>query len=126
MAKWSSVALLALSSAGCGASGWGTVPSDGEKEVVLLRETDRVAAVLHVKVRGEITDKLSKYQDPLTAGFYDGGVAYFYRPVIEQYVSLEECPNVAAHEVCHAISRNHDHKHWECMASVASPTYPEP
>lgn len=105
-------------------------------EATLLSETARAAGALGVRVHGEITDTISKAQqvagqeDP--TGWYSGGVAWYYRPQVARFVSIEPegghetARNVAGHEVCHAISSFHDVTHWECMARVAAPTYPRP
>ncbi len=123
------VALLALTSAGCGFK-WDVVSPTDAVEGELLSETARFAGVLGVNVHGVITDELSKAQklnEPV--GFYDGGVAYYYRPNVEKYVGpgkVLSATDVAAHEVCHANHYLHDHAHWACSASIATPTYPEP
>jgi len=113
--------------------------SDVEGALVSL--TAEYAARLGVNVRGEIVTNLSKaqeaqHQDP--AGFYARGIAYYYRPLVEQHVTLidGDCPaaprcelaqGVAAHEVCHAKSFFHDTTHWCCMRNLGvRPTYPPP
>lgn len=110
--------------------------ASSEVEGVLLKETARSAGALSVNVHGEITETISKGQqapgqnDPV--GWYQAGVAWYYRPQVARYVSLEPeaghetARNVAGHEVCHAVSFFHDLKHWECMNGVAAPTYPRP
>jgi hypothetical protein len=105
-------------------------------EEMLLAETARFAGQLGLKVRGEITDTISKAQQtsgiPDPTAWYSGGVAWYYRPRVRETVSLEPEPghetatNVAAHEVCHAVSRFHDLEHWTCQAEIATPTYPKP
>lgn len=112
-----------------------TSPSDPIEEA-LLSETAWAAGAMGVEVHGEITDTISPAQrvvgqsDPVA--WYAAGVAWYYRPQVQRYVSLtpepykETAKNIAVHEVCHALHRNHDLAHWECMNKWASPTYPYP
>ncbi len=85
-----------------------------------------------VQVVGKITDDRSKYQTGNPLGWYQAGVAWYYRPLIESQVSLapepgkETAANIAAHEVCHAKNPHHDLAHWSCMNKWAVPTYPRP
>lgn len=110
-------------------------------EEALLSETARAAGALNVRVHGEITDTISPAQieqvnqaggKGTPTGWYQAGVAWYYRPRIEPTVSIDPTPgketarNIAGHEVCHAISFFHDTAHWNCMNSVAAPTYPRP
>jgi len=105
-------------------------------EEALLAETARAAGAIGVSVRGEITDTISPAQLSPEAGspvaWYSGGIAWYYRPQVAKYVSLEPEPgkiiprDIATHEVCHALSRRHDLPHWECMNTYAVPTYPRP
>ena len=114
---------------------YGVTSPSGEKEALLLSETDRFATLMGVKVRGEISDRQPQSfisAGVTAAGWYEGGVAYYYRPEIERHMSIEPeagketCTNVAAHETCHALHRNHDLAHWSCMNQWATPTYPHP
>lgn len=110
-------------------------------EEMLLAETARAAGALSVRVHGEITDTISPAQigqtnqaggAGLPTGWYQAGVAWYYRPRVAVTVSIDPEPgretarNVAGHEVCHAVSFFHDLAHWKCMDSVAAPTYPRP
>jgi len=130
--------LLVLALAGCGFH-WSVVGPADEKEYLLISETARYAGLVGVRVTGEIVDKLSPAQADAQlktgvtpAGWYDQGVAYYYRPQIRENMSIEleagkeTVSNVAAHEVCHAISYKHDLAHWNCMNKWATPTYSRP
>ena len=118
-----------------GCRGITTVEPTTENEVRVLAETDRLAGVLGVKVRGEITDYVLERSNAecgigvahcIAAAWYERGVCYYYRPEINRY-SLEFMTDLAAHEVCHSKHFFHDHKHWQCMVDLgAIPTYPEP
>ncbi len=132
------LAVLAASLAvGCGGFKYETAGPTSEVEGALLSLTDSYAAALGVNVRGEIATNRSGGQDD-AAGWYLAGVAYYYRPDVEQFVTLVDgqCPaaprcelasGVAAHEVCHAKFRDHDTKHWCCMVKLGvRPTYPPP
>lgn len=126
--------------AGCGFR-YEPTSANGVVEETLLAETARAAGVLNVRVHGEITDTISKGRVEqanqaggagLPTGWYQAGVAWYYRPRVAVTVSIDPTPgretarNVAGHEVCHAISYFHDLTHWNCMNSVAAPTYPRP
>jgi len=118
---------------GCGFQ-YDVLDTQSVVEDKLIAETARFAGMKSVQVIGRITDSLTqaqKLQEPV--GFYLSGVAWYYRPAVEKYVSLEPeynhetATNVASHEVCHAVTGpQHDVKHWDCMASIATPTYPHP
>lgn len=130
------LAMLVIILGGCGLSRDITSPSTGTaEEEHVLAETARFAGALSVKVHGELTD--SKYTMPagiggcpkdsysgcLASGWFDAGVAYYYRPHILTY-SLGLLTDVAAHETCHAIERGHNFLHQTCIRSVgAIPTY---
>lgn len=121
--------------AGCGFK-YEPTASTNVLEDALLSETARAAGALSVRVHGEITDTISNGQikqgQVAPTGWYQAGVAWYYRPRIEPTVSIDPTPgketarNIAGHEVCHAISFFHDNAHWNCMNSVAAPTYPRP
>lgn len=121
---------LTIATAGCGAQ-WDVVSPDGEKESFLLAETARFAGLMGVKVRGEITDTPYYVGTSVATGWYTSGTAYYYRPLVKNLefqptAGRETLTNVAAHEVCHTVSINHDLAHWECMNRWAFPTYPKP
>jgi len=120
---------------GC-ASAYPTEPDEefSAVEMALVDNTARWAAQLGVNVRGEITSRMHPGLTSLNpAGWYEAGVAYYYRPNIERYVQLVPTPGgqtasgVAAHEVAHAIYYLHDISHWCCTKHMgAEPTYPAP
>lgn len=129
------VFLAVLVLAGCGGgSTWTPTEASNPVEDALISDTAKWAGVKSVKVRGEITDEVLDAQKVEgLVGFYDRGVAWYYRPMVAKYVSIEDEPghetagNVSAHEVCHAVTGpQHDIPHWDCMASIARPTYPRP
>ena len=121
-----------------GACGFAYEPTSATTavELMLLSETARHAATLGAKVRGEITETISTGQIPCVGpwptGWYQAGVAWYYRPMVGKYVSIEPeaghetATNVSAHECCHVVSPFHDVVHWRCSASIATPTYPYP
>jgi len=140
--SWFTVAFMAGLMTSCVLSGCGfkylpTEASDPIEEE-LLKKTALFAGVKNLQVHGEITETITDSQKVEgLVGWYDKGVAWYWRPAIMKYVSLsgELCPeaprcelavNIAAHEVCHAVSAQHDPQHWECSASLAKPTYPRP
>lgn len=105
------IAGLALVLAAC--AGLPTVDPVGENEAFVVAEAARYAGELGLRVRGEITTETRWFKPgeagcpsspPIgcyAAGYYDAGVAYFYRP----WVARQERPalsEVACHEVCHA------------------------
>jgi hypothetical protein len=107
-----------------GCSAWSPVSSSGTpQEELVLSETLRFAMVLGVKVHGELTDSIYwvKEYNPYyvgeptyAAGWYQNGVCYYYRPwVVRQEVSVMS--SLAAHEVCHSQSLNHDQQHSQCV-----------
>lgn len=130
-----SVLLLVL--VGCAKAGWSPVSPSGDVEQALLAYTSTYAARLGWNVRGEITDTRKREQLD-AAGWYDRGVAYYYRPAIHDFVTLTdgECPaaprcelasGIAAHEVAHFKYPFHDMHHWCCMVNLGvRPTYPPP
>ena len=130
MRRWMLVVAAAVL-AGCGAVTPTEQPAS-EVEEALVSETARLAGVLGVRVRGEITEKRYITPQGEATGWYSGGVAYYNRAMVEQGVSLEPEPyhetatNVAGHEVAHAISSGHDCLHWTTSARLATPTYPNP
>ena len=127
---------LVLLLGACGSFDRGLVGPSGEIEALLLSETERHAATLGVKVRGQIVS-VCPYTDG-RLGWLDAGVAYYYRPAVEKQVVVARgdwCPdfprceaatNIAAHEVCHTKSLAHDLVHWTCNNTLASATYPRP
>jgi len=130
-----SIAAAAALLTGC-ASAYPTEPDEefSAVEMALVDNTARWAAQLGVNVRGEITSRMHPGLTSLNpAGWYEAGVAYYYRPNIERYVQLVPTPGgqtasgVAAHEVAHAIYYLHDISHWCCTKHMgAEPTYPAP
>jgi hypothetical protein len=127
--KWEGLLLgSALFSAACGHSP--TAPSSPQGDFVLA-ETSRFATLLHVKVKGELTEK--KYEVTgdlcppgkvcLASGWYVGGTAFYYQPHIITY-EFPLLTDIAAHETCHAIEPGHNALHKACIRSVgANPTY---
>lgn len=119
----------ALLVAACGDPLTATVRSSGtEQEAHVLAETARFAGMLHVQVRGALTETIGRptCEGWIPYGWYKDGVAYFYRPAVQRH-SLDEVSTWAAHEVCHAkTGKEHDLAHWECVASISTPTYPRP
>lgn len=105
-----------------------------EVEMALVDHTARFATQLGVKARGEITDKMYPALAEMNpTAWFDGSVAYYYRPNVARYVRLVPTPgcetaaNVAAHEVAHALYHAHDAQHWCCTQHMgATPTYPAP
>lgn len=102
-------------------------------EMALVDHTARFAGQLGVKARGEITEKMHPGLAKVNpTAWFDGGVAYYYRPNVERYVRLVPTPgfetavNIAAHETCHAKYRHHDLAHWTCNNTLAQATYPRP
>lgn len=150
--RTSLVFALATLLAGCGSPGGGgegvnsptaVLSSGSDNETAIISETRRFATTLGVKVEGELTEYKYHVGEYLAAGWYVGsytsgkdkgkGTAYYYRPYVLNMGRIvdgmywETVTNVAGHETCHSESgAPHDHKHWECMARVASPTYPDP
>jgi len=130
-----SMAAAAALLAGCAAA-YPTEPDEAFSavEMALVDHTARFAGQLGVNVRGEITIKMHPGLASLNpTGWYEAGVAYYYRPNVERYVCLVPTPggqtasNVAAHEVAHAIYYPHDISHWCCTKHMgAEPTYPAP
>jgi len=125
MKRWLLVATLVLT--GCNAT-WDPVSPSTDNEYLILAETARLAGLMGVKVTGEITDTPYFVGQQAAVGWYLAGTAYYYRPYVANLGEdgWETVTNVAAHEVCHAISMQHDVKHWECMDLWATPTYPHP
>jgi len=130
------ITFAALLGGGCGFKYEPTAPSDGVEEM-LLSETLRIASAASVKVRGEMTETIASGQvvmgQEAPTAWYSAGVAWFYRPQVKRFVSIEPEPghetatNVAGHEVCHAVTGPmHGRRHWQCMSRYAGPTYPEP
>ena len=129
------VALL-LVTIGCGTLNRGLVDPDDEIEALLVSETARHAATLGVRVEGQLVSTCPYTEGRL--GWYEGGIAYYYRPLVEKQVVVargDRCPdyprceaatNIAAHEVCHAKYRAHDLAHWTCNNTLAQATYPRP
>lgn len=135
-------ALLGALLAGCGTGiGWNLVSPSSEIEAAVLEATSRHAATLGLNVRGQITDERCGE----AAGWYDRGVAYFYRPYLATQATLGDEPcsdpegrcervgGLAAHEVCHAAQQrasraySHDVYHWCCMKNLGErPTFPFP
>lgn len=112
------VAALALATLSCGSRWTAVGPSDPREEHVLA-ETARFAAVLGVRIRGVVTEDIYAVKgsdgEPVpAAGWYESGVAYYWRPELLRR-DLDFGTALAAHEVCHAISRRHDDKHAECV-----------
>ena len=105
--------LILVATFGCGAVPTG--PDSGDpREAHILAETARFAAALRVSVRGVVTDQayLVPAPKPLftgekvpAAGWYDDGIAYYYRPVVLR-LTLESVSALAAHETCHALHRD--------------------
>jgi hypothetical protein len=133
------IVLLVVGSLGCSNFSYHVTGPSSEVESALLSYTDEYAARLGVSVRGEIaTNRTGAQEQDDAAGWYSAGIAYYYRPAVDQYVTLVDgdCPaaprcelasGVAAHEVCHAKELGHDTRHWCCMKKLGvRPTYPPP
>lgn len=89
-----------------------------------MDETAKAAARQGVNVHGEVTDKTMGTD--WRAGWYEAGVAYFVRSVINEY-PVERMRELAVHEVCHAsTSFHHDTQHWCCMKREGEVGYPPP
>jgi hypothetical protein len=102
-------------------------------EMALVDDTARWAGQLEVNVRGEITTRTHITPQGRATGWYEGGVAYYDREMVAEWVRLVPTPgcetaaNVAAHEVAHALYPTHDISHWCCTVHMgATPTYPPP
>lgn len=114
-------ALVAL----CGCGGiTPTAPSGDPREEHVLAETVRFATTLHVRVSGVLTDDIfwttasdgSGDKVP-AAGWYEHGTAYYWRPhLLKQDLAYGTA--LAAHEVCHAISFQHDAAHANCVRGL--------
>lgn len=114
--------LLVAVMAGCGGIS-PAAPSGDPREDHVLAENDRFAAILHVNVRGELTDHVYTVTASdgngtcPAAGWYNAGVAYYWRPnLLERDLAYGTA--LAAHEVCHAVSFAHDAKHATCIQSL--------
>lgn len=100
-----------------------TAPTD-PKEGHVLAETGRFAALLRVDVHAEVTDRVHTVtcmdgtRCP-AAGWYQDGRIEYYRPVILER-DMAYGTALAAHEVCHAISIQHDPRHQACVDRMAS------
>lgn len=83
-----------------------------------MSETTRFAALLRVRVHGELSQHFWLV-DPSTgayaAGWYNAGVAYYYQPWVQAQEDFSKLSYVAAHEVCHAKEWNHTPAHEECV-----------
>ena len=134
-------AIFAVLLPGCGTNfEYKTTGPSSEIESALLSYTDLYAGRLGVKVTGKISENRPSSLEGVGAlGWYEAGVAYYYRPAVAVQVSLagEPCPDpdgrcelasgIAAHEVCHHDWRDHDMHHWCCMVKLGvRPTYPPP
>jgi len=123
------ISTITLAAVSCSKAQWEPVSATSVNELHILAETSRFAELMGVKVRGEITDTPYYYGGQVATGWYMAGVAYYYRPHVNQLNGngiAETTTNVAAHEVCHAIEYGHNLLHWECMSKWAAPTYPRP
>lgn len=129
------LALVALATlmTGCGMASPTAASDFTPVEQALVDDTARWAGQLGVSVRGEITTQRYDTPQGRAAGWYQGGVAYYDREMVAEYVRLVPTPgcetasNVAAHEVAHAIYSAHDISHWCCTVHMgAVPTYPAP
>jgi hypothetical protein len=126
------VSLLLL--AGCGLSLPTGLDATTDVEVALLDRTGCHSTTLGFNVKGRIveSDPWGQPGDVNVVGRLHKGVAYYIRPMVERYVSVETqaghetADNVAGHEVCHTKIVAHNLMHWECMVSIAAPTYPRP
>lgn len=132
------IGLLSLAAAcallvGCGAVAPTEVESFTAIEMALVDNTARWAGQLGVSVKGEITTEQYMTPQGRALGWYMAGVAYYDRELVAEYVRLVPTPgyvtaaDVAAHEVAHALYREHDISHWCCTVHMgAEPTYPAP
>lgn len=102
---------------GCG--GTNIVQPDGDpREQHVLDETARFAGMLRVKVHGVLTDDeyIVNCGDGTrcpAAGWYAGGVAYYWRPHLLKK-DLAYGSALAAHETCHAL--HYDEKKADACA----------
>ncbi len=87
------------------------VAPDGDpREQHVLDETARFAGILHVNIRGALTDHVYEVRCSdgtmcPAAGWYEGGTAYYWRPnLLERDLAYGTA--LAAHETCHAL--HHD------------------
>lgn len=125
MEWWTAICLLFM--VGCG----GTSP-DSMREAYVISETARFATQLGVRVSGQITDGRGPDgcagQAGCESGFawLDGDTAYFNRSWVNGDAPDSLLSQVAAHETCHAIAKDHSLLHWQCSAQLSTPTYPRP
>lgn len=95
-------------------------PTDDPNEIFILRETQRYAGILDVKVTAEVTDEVfmtmssdGSERVPAAGWFYHGHIKY-WRPVVRDY-EMSTLTMLAIHEVCHARSVFHGTEFADCM-----------
>lgn len=118
-------ALCLVLLAGCGSVPTG--PDSGDpREAHVLAETARFAAALRLKVTAVVTDEV--YMVPAirpaypgekvpAAGWNHDGHIKYWRPAILRE-SFEYGTLLAAEEVCHSITEEHDARLAACIAQV--------
>lgn len=130
---------LCLVFVGCAEAQWAPTEPGTANEVIILAETERFSRLYGVHVTGHVTNDVYIVGHQYATGWYVGqtgkgaiGDAYYYIPAIRGLrptvsYAPESVINVAAHEVCHAVTGpSHDLPHWDCMDRHATPTYPMP
>ena len=122
--SWLPAGALVLTLCGCEGAWSPTEASADPREEHVLSETERFAVVLGVRVEGRLTDDVYKCATEdgtptVAAGWYDRGVAWYYRPNLKAK-DLSYGTELAAHEVCHAIEPTHNARHKACMAQLLS------
>ena len=104
-------------------------PSGSPQEDFILAETQRVSAILHVKVVGQLSNYVYSIKagtngcpvgpiDCIAAGWYESGTAYYYQPWVVKQYNFKDLSDTAIHEVCHAVEFTHNERHAKCVKSV--------
>lgn len=114
------VCLLNCILAACQAGSPTGVQPENPLEVHIIAENNRFANLLHVNVKGVLTDEI--YNVPSSdgkeivpaAGWYKNGTAYYWRPFVVKQ-TLDYGTRLAAHEVCHAKEKEHNAVHAACV-----------
>lgn len=116
---------------GCGLANPAALDPSTEKEQWALSEVIRFSAKLHKSIEGRIVEK--GYRVPpgvqncpadstgcdAAAWYGPGPVVYFWQPFVNrESTSFINLSDVAAHEVCHSLSPNHDQLHWNCIRTI--------
>jgi hypothetical protein len=132
---WALVAssLVAVFAAGCGLSGSPTADPVSEKELFAVAEVRRFAAAQHENIGGVIVEWGLRVPPgtggcPATApsggcdsAAWYGPPVYFWRPwVNRESTTMSDLTNVAAHEVCHSLTRGHNQLLWNCIKHLGA------